>query len=314
MVDLFHDDPIDQPLTYPGRVPDTSGVLIDDRFLPLEVIDGKSGEDWVTELDGSPIRLAVLMERFRSEPLSGRVPVVAVGSNAAPSQMLRKFVRCSVRPVVPMTLADVHGIVPGVSAHVSVPGYVPAVPVEAPGNTSQLFVLWLDDAQVRALDATEPNYTRRILSAERFPVDLVSGVRIAPCFVYVGKHGYLVNTVGQPRPLLNQTVLISQLLDESAGLRALCGETPDDFVARAQDVAVRNAVHQLFFAEKRAQAQPGLQSLRSALSGVIRTSAERADGSVSARSLMPLPAQMEPASILGEITLQLAIALASLEE
>ena len=48
--------------------------------------------------------------------------------------------------------------------------------------------------------------------------------------------------------------------------------------------------------------------------GAIHTSAERADGSVSARSLMPLPAQMEPASILSEITLQLAIALASLEE
>jgi hypothetical protein len=29
---------------------------------------------------------------------------------------------------------------------------------------------------------------------------------------------------------------------------------------------------------------------------------------------MPLPAQMEPASMLSEITLQLAIALASLEE
>jgi hypothetical protein len=29
---------------------------------------------------------------------------------------------------------------------------------------------------------------------------------------------------------------------------------------------------------------------------------------------MPLPAQMEPGSILSEITLQLAIALASLEE
>ncbi|MDX6389268.1 MAG: hypothetical protein QOJ73_331 [Streptosporangiaceae bacterium] len=48
--------------------------------------------------------------------------------------------------------------------------------------------------------------------------------------------------------------------------------------------------------------------------GAIHTSAERADGSVSARSVMPLPAQMEPASMLSEITLQLAIALASLEE
>jgi hypothetical protein len=48
--------------------------------------------------------------------------------------------------------------------------------------------------------------------------------------------------------------------------------------------------------------------------GAIHTSAERADGSVSARSLTPLPAQLEPGYILSEITLQLAIALASLKE
>lgn len=259
--ELFRDDPIGQPLSYPGRVPETSGVLADDRFLPLRAVEGKRPDDWVTELDGSPVTLAGLLERFRSEPLSGRVPVLAVGSNAAPSQLLRKLARRSVRPVVPMTLADVHGLMPGVSAHVSAAGYVPAVPVEVPGKTSRLFVLWLDDPQLGALDATEPNYLRRTLPARRFPVDLVSGIRLVSCRVYVGKHGCLVDSAGQARRVTDQRLLIGELLDESAALRELCGGTPGEFIARAQDATVRHAVHQLFLAEKRAREQAGLRSL-----------------------------------------------------
>ncbi|WP_143831790.1 hypothetical protein [Nocardiopsis sp. CNR-923] len=60
-----------------------------------------------------------------------------------------------------MTLADVDGIAPGVSAHVNRCGYLPAAPVAAPGRTHRLFVLWLDDAELDALDATEPNYRGR---------------------------------------------------------------------------------------------------------------------------------------------------------
>ena len=47
--------------------------------------------------------------------------------------------------------------------------------------------------------------------------------------------------------------------------------------------------------------------------GAIHTSVERADGSVPARSLMPLPSRMDSASVISEVTLQLAIALASLD-
>jgi hypothetical protein len=265
-IDFFKDNPIAKPLTYPGRIPDNSGILIDDSFYPLENGEQRNVEDWLVEYGNSLITLAELLGRLRSKPLSARLPVVAVGSNASPSQMLRKFVSRSVRPVVPMTLADIHGMAPGFSAHVSTPGYIPAVPVEMSGKISRLFVLWLDDQQLQVLDATEPNYWRRILPTDRFPVNLVSGVQLHPCFIYVGKHGYLVDPAGRPRPLTDQRSLITELLAESPELQKLCGRTPEEFVIRAQDPAVRQSVCHLFGAEKRAQAQPGLADLPSASS------------------------------------------------
>jgi hypothetical protein len=40
MADLFEDDPITEPLTYPGRIPDTSGVLIDASSYSLRAVTG----------------------------------------------------------------------------------------------------------------------------------------------------------------------------------------------------------------------------------------------------------------------------------
>jgi hypothetical protein len=198
--------------------------------------------------------------------MSARVPVVAVGSNAAPSQLVRKFATRSVRPLIPVTLSVVSNLVPGVSAHVSKPGYIPAVPVKVPGAASRLFVLWLDNVQLRILDETEPNYWRRRLPAESFPVRLESGVALSKCFLYVGKHGCLVDTQGQPRRLTDQRTLIQELLDECPLLRKLCGESPEEFVARVQDSETREAVRRTFATEGKTAAQSGLTQLPESLS------------------------------------------------
>ncbi|MFI6574180.1 hypothetical protein ACIBFB_00155 [Nocardiopsis sp. NPDC050513] len=257
-MDLFGDDPTERPLTYPGRIPDTSGVFLGDAYVPLRPRRGRSAEAWYAEFAGEPATLAGVLSRLRRADLADRHPVVAVGSNAAPGQMRRKFLARRVRPVVPMTLADVLGIAPGVSAHVNRWGYVPAAPVEAPGPTGRLFVLWLDDAERDALDATEPNYRRRLLPEDRHPVTLASGVRLPPCSVYVSRHGCLVDGEGRPRRLTDQPTLIRALLAESAGLRRLCGTTPESFVDRVRDPSVRDAVRRLLRAEGRVAAQPGL--------------------------------------------------------
>ncbi|MCY9784344.1 hypothetical protein KIK06_10625 [Nocardiopsis sp. EMB25] len=202
-----------------------------------------------------------MLSRVGRAPVAERHPMVAVGSNASLAQLRRKFLGRSEPPVIPMTWADVDGIAPGVSAHVNRSGYVPAAPVESPGRTSRLFVLWPDQAELDALDATEPNYRRRLMPVRRYPVTLDSGTRLPPCSVYVGGHGCLVDGEGRPRGLTDQSTLIRALLMESMELRRVCGATPESFVERVRDPAVRDAVRRLFRAEGRVAAQPGLLGL-----------------------------------------------------
>ncbi|KOX10328.1 hypothetical protein ADL05_26520 [Nocardiopsis sp. NRRL B-16309] len=261
-------------MTYPGTVPEASGVLLDDAWLPMRPPhgepphgeppvsgppsgpdDGDPVADWCVEGAGERTTAAALLARLGRAPMADRYPVLAVGSNAAPAQMRRKLRARSLAAVLPMTSADVDGITAGVSAHVSRPGYVPATPVALPGR-SRLFVLWPDGTELAALDATEPNYRRRLLPVDRHSVTLASGVRLRSCFVYVGRHGRLVDEAGRPRRLTDQATLIRALLAESAALRGLCGTTPEAFVERARDPAVRAAVTRLFRDEGRAAEQP----------------------------------------------------------
>ncbi|MFE3461762.1 hypothetical protein ACFXKD_29830 [Nocardiopsis aegyptia] len=260
MVEPFGSDPMARPLTYPGTVPAASGLLLADAWLPLRPVAGEPATggpvaDWSVEFAGEPTTVAGVLARLGRAPVADRYPVLAVGSNAAPAQLRRKLRARALEPVLPMTLATVDGIAPGVSAHVSRPGYLPAAPVALPGR-SRLFVLWPDRAELEALDATEPNYRRRRLPADRHPVTLASGARLTSCSVYVGGHGCLVDDEGRPRRLTDQATLIRALLTASPALRDLCGSTPEEFVERTGDPAVREAVRLLFREEGRSAGQP----------------------------------------------------------
>ncbi|MGW0803647.1 hypothetical protein [Nonomuraea sp. NPDC002799] len=255
-MELFEDDPISRPLTYPGRVPGTSGVLVDDAYVPLRAAPGGPPEEWRAGAEGAET-LGALLARHGCAPLPERHVVVAVGSNAAPSQLLRKLTGHQVRPIVPMTLARVRDVAPGVSAHVSKWGYVPAAPIRTPGETSRLFALWLDERQLAALDLTEPNYRREPLA---HPITLDRAVRLR-AYVYTGRHGCLADGEGRPRRLTSQRALIQSLLDVSPGLRHLCGDTADDFVTNVQDDTVREAVYRLFQAQHRARRPPNIDKV-----------------------------------------------------
>jgi hypothetical protein len=163
--------------------------------------------------------------------------------------------------VIPLTLANVHGIVPGVSAHVSIYGYLPAAPVSAPGEASRLFVLWLTGEQLKILDSTEPNYHRRRLPEHRFPVDLAPGVPLPGCEVYVGRHGCLAESSSLPMRLEAQPRMIGRLLARSPELRRLCGDSPEEFVERVRDRAVREAATAALHAGGFVRRQPDLVGL-----------------------------------------------------
>ncbi|MFF4415937.1 hypothetical protein ACFYY8_25700 [Streptosporangium sp. NPDC001559] len=259
--DLFADDPMSQPLTYPGRIPQTSGVLTGNRYVRLHAPDGEPASRWRAEVNGVRPTLAEFLGDLGVTPLEGRHRVVAVGSNGAPSQLYRKFVNHGARAAIPMTRANVTGIAPGVSAHINRNGYVPAAPIEIPEKAHLLFVLWLDDEQLSVLDATEPNYHRRLLPPGKFPIKLASGVGLPACHIYVGKHGYLVDRAGVPFRLGEQAELIRQLLTHSSALRRLCGNTPEEFISHVQDEAVRKLAYAIFRKEGLARPQLDFLSL-----------------------------------------------------
>jgi hypothetical protein len=177
-------------------------------------------------------------------PVASLVPVLAVGSNASPAQLRRKLATAALPTLVPITSVKVSGLAVGVSAHVSRPGYLPATPVPDDDAVSDLWVVWLDAAALAAVDATEPNY-ERIRLPTRYPVRLTTGQPIAQCWVYLSRHGYLINEAGEPRRLTDQATLISGLLAGIPALRTLGGTSPQEWIERTHDPVARDAIREV---------------------------------------------------------------------
>ena len=81
-----------------------------------------------------------------------RTPVLSVGSNRAPVQLLRKFGRGATVPVTPAILKDcdvVH------VATVSRYGAVPCTPQRSPGTRVTLNIAWLDRDQLQVMHKSE---------------------------------------------------------------------------------------------------------------------------------------------------------------
>ncbi|MBQ0853650.1 hypothetical protein J8N05_36420 [Streptomyces sp. BH-SS-21] len=209
--------PREDPLVYPGVWPAESGLLDGDRLLPLT---------------------------RRTFP--GRVPVLAIGSNASPAQLRHKMRQYELSSPIPLVKARVTGLEIGVSAHVSALGYVSASPFRAPGHTRELFITWLDPAQLAAIDASE-GVTRPSGAYDRVPLP-PTGFRVEPesadsgepgepldgVHLYVNRHGVLQDGTGTPREHPGEHRLLTELLAESPGLRKLFGSTPEEFVSRAR--------------------------------------------------------------------------------
>ncbi|MFD5271835.1 hypothetical protein [Streptomyces sp. NPDC058335] len=218
---------------YPGVWPTESGLLDGDRLLPL---------DRLTFPD--------------------RTPVLAVGSNACPGQLRHKMAAFALTSPIPMVRTRVTGIDVGVSAHVSILGYVSASPVHAPGVTRELFVIWLDTEQLAVVDATEPNFDRVRLPEASVRIGLDDGGTLSGVFAYVNRHGVLHSGDGVPRGHPGQHSLITELLLGSTELRRMFGVTPEEFCVRARaDARLCERGTQLF-AKERMVTRSGLEHLR----------------------------------------------------
>ncbi|MGH3316398.1 MAG: hypothetical protein ACRDO0_09680 [Nocardioidaceae bacterium] len=222
----FDDDPLVAPARYPGPRAPGSGLLVDGRFEPLSPDD---------------------LNRWGQPPYDDRVLVVAVGANASPTVLDRKLRREGPAGRVPLLAATLTGVAVGHSAHVSVPGYVPAAPYAATAVSTPVMASLLDAEQVGCLDRTEPNYVRRTLHADVFGLRLDGGDRPREFDLYDGRWGVLAPPGGSPIPLSDQVDLHTYLAAHWPAYTELlgAGRDPESAVlALAQDVALRARVRE----------------------------------------------------------------------
>jgi hypothetical protein len=139
-------------------------------------------------MDGPAAPVADAPARVREALAGGAVAVVAYGANASPAVLERKL-GAGLARTTPVGDALLHGADVAFSAHVSPHGAVPATLVAHPGVVAEVHVLALPPAALRALDATEPNYTReRLVDAA---LTLADGAPLATPWVYRSRHGPL---------------------------------------------------------------------------------------------------------------------------
>lgn len=137
--------------------------------------------------------------------LAERTPVIAVGSNASPDVLVAKLgdLLDSGLPVAPAVVDD---IVVGHFAQVAVRGFIAAAPALVQGARSELSVGWFDEAQLAALDATEPNYDRVTVPG----ACSWAGGEIPDAQLYVSLHGLLADA-GEVLPLRSQADVLAWL-------------------------------------------------------------------------------------------------------
>ncbi len=177
-------------------------------------------------------------ERYLSEA-GGRMPLLAIGSNAAPGTLERKFAHfpdVSDREVLALT-GRLHDFDVGAAAQPTMYGSMPATLFPSPGTEVCATVLWVTPNQFTQLTWSELTYMLGRLRT-RFEVDL-DGMSFAEVLVFVSRFGSFcieerpvalaaVPASGRTAKALTQ----EQLLDTAAAL-AIGPEAKAEALVRA---------------------------------------------------------------------------------
>jgi hypothetical protein len=125
------------PLEYPFAVPSDSFLWMASRAEPL------SSSEFVHEL------------------ITQRHAVLAIGSNASPAQLTRKFSDerfvdpASPNGRIPVLRAVAEGVDVVYGAHLAEYGSLPATLLDTPGTRAHVFVTWLTSMQLERMNETE---------------------------------------------------------------------------------------------------------------------------------------------------------------
>ncbi len=131
----------------------------------------------------------------------GRTPVLAVGSNQSPEQIVRKFSHLDCPPI-PCERCEVHDFDSVYSAHVTGYGSIASCLHPAPGTRVTLFVNWLHEDHMARMHETElgnENYCYASLDGIRIVTEF--GLEMDKVFFYCSNAGAFTPN-GAPVPLL----------------------------------------------------------------------------------------------------------------
>lgn len=222
--DGFGKPPGEAPHSYPGLLPDASYLLVDRRVVRLESQPGRRMDEWLVEATGAgSATLDQELRRVGAAVSDLRTPVLAVGSNASPAQLLNKFAGAR-NVAIPVVKAHVFGLRLAFSAHINPAGYIPAgVRVaEKPDRPLHTWVTFLDDEQLQLMDSTEPSYLRVSLvhPSGGSILELESGESLEACDVYRTRRSVLDLEASGAAGLISQADL-RQLIETRCAAAAL---------------------------------------------------------------------------------------------
>ncbi len=211
------DNPLLRAMTYPYHIPSQSFIFFDGR--PLSI----GPEDALPDL-------------------SGRMPVLAVGSNQSPRQLARKFPSADWGPipVFRVRLCDFDSVY---SPHIASYGAIAATLQVSSGVEVTLFITWLDARQLVRMHETElsgANYRFGKLNTINLEVEV--GPPLEAVYMYASTRGTLcdckgpipvaeIGARGRARLGLNQVGIqryVRDLLAPEIGLEAFIAGSIDD--------------------------------------------------------------------------------------
>ena len=121
--------------------------------------------------------------------LEGRIPVLAIGSNRSPEQLLRKFGDQDFLPVTCVKLCDYDVVY---AAHIASYGAIPAVLALSPGTIVDIAITWLTKLQLQRMHETEAigiNYDYGVADSLKINADYDYKNQNIGC--YLGRRGCL---------------------------------------------------------------------------------------------------------------------------
>jgi hypothetical protein len=159
-------------LSYPFPRPQTPFIFLDGATWPLMQTSGGFG-DWIIDHAKGPVRMAdALGEQRLSEFDRGAYhAVAAVGSNAAPAQLRRKFRDHLDDVAIPVIQINVPDHVVAYANRIAVYGSIPATLVERPGGSVRVWATLLTTRDYAIMNGTEDRG------------EIYDGVPIAPVHV-----------------------------------------------------------------------------------------------------------------------------------